>query len=441
MDKTIAKLLTQEEIRQQTSLELIPSENYTSKAVRDLMGSILTNKYSEGYPNKRYYGGNEIIDEIENLAIERAKSLFGVPFANVQAYSGSPANFAVLMATCSPGDAILGQSLSMGGHLTHGHAVSASGIFFDSYQYSLKKFTKSGEDMIDYEELEMLAKKYNPKIIWVGTSAYPLTLHYEKFAKIADSVGAFLVADISHIAGLIVGNLHPSPVDHAHIITTTTHKTLRGPRGAIIMATQKGLDKDEMLGAKINKAIFPGLQGGPHNHQTAAIAQALFEASTDKYAKYIFQVKKNAEVMADQLSKLGYNLVGGTTQNHLILIDLSQTHGQSMGIIAEKALDTVGLTINKNSVPFDESSPFYPSGIRLGTPALTTRGMKEKEVIEIVEILHLVLESIKAYPLPHSKEEKIVFLKNFEIEFSKKVKNIQNLKKQVSDLCNRFPLP
>lgn len=440
VDPILAKLLQKEITRQKEGIELIPSENYVTKEVLKFLGSPLTNKYSEGYAGKRYYGGNEVIDEIEKLAIERAKKLFCVPYANVQPYSGSPANFAVMMALCNPGDTILGQALTMGGHLTHGHSVSASGIFFASSQYGLKSATAKGEDMYDYDVIRQLALEKKPKLIWVGTSAYPLTIHYEKFAEIAAEVGAYLVADIAHIAGLIAGGAHPSPVKYVDVVTTTTHKTLRGPRGAMIMVTEKGLSKDEKLGEKINKAIFPGLQGGPHNHQTAAIAQALFEASTPGFKKYALQVVKNAKSLAEYLTDFGYQLVGGTTENHLILIDLTTTHGIGAGIIVEKALDLVGLTTNKNTIPYDQSSPFYPSGIRLGTPALTSRGMKEKEVKVIAMIINEVLQVCKSYSLPVDKIERADFLKNFTKKLQKE-NDFSDLHKQVKMLCKDFPLP
>lgn len=449
-DRKIYTFLKKEEKRQKEGIELIPSENYASAEVRKVLASYFVNKYSEGYPGKRYYGGNEWVDEVERLAIERAKKLFGVPFVNVQPYSGSPANLAVYLAICQPGDVVMGQALTAGGHLTHGHKVSATGIFYKIIQYSLKvqispsdseeKNQNDNNDLFDYEEIWRLAKKYKPKLIWVGATAYPLKFKYEKFAEIADEVGAYLAADIAHVAGLIVGGVHPSPTPFAHIITTTTHKTLRGPRGAMIMVTEKGIKKDPNLPEKINKAVFPGLQGGPHDHQTAAIAVALYEASKPSFKRYAQQIIRNAKVLAKVLRDGGLSLVGGRTENHLILVNLSNTHGPGAGIFAQKALDLVGLTLNKNTVPGEPSSPFYPSGIRLGTPAATTRGMKEKEMKIIGEIILKVLNLIKSYRLPQDKNTRQEYIAKFEKEI-KKNKEIKKLKIEVKKLALKFPIP
>lgn len=446
-DKKIYQLIKKEEKRQREGIELIPSENYASSHVRKVLSSCFVNKYSEGYPGKRYYGGNENVDQVEILAIERAKKLFDVPFVNVQPYSGSPANLAVYLATCQPGDVIMGQALTAGGHLTHGHKVSATGIYYKSIQYSLKSEVRNpksetiqNNDLFDYDEIYYLAKKYQPKLIWVGATAYPLKFKYEKFAKIADEVGAYLAADIAHVAGLIVGGVHPSPTPHVHIITTTTHKTLRGPRGAMIMVTEKGLKKDPDLPAKINRAVFPGLQGGPHDNQTAAIAVALYEASQPSFKRYAKQVVKNAKVLAKVLADGGLYLVGGGTENHLILVDLSPTHGPGSGIFAEKALDLVGLTLNKNTVPGELSSPFYPSGIRLGTPAATSRGMKEKEMRFIGQVILKVLKIIKPYKLPSDKNTRGDYIEKFENEMRKN-KEIKKLRTQVKKMAVKFPIP
>lgn len=440
-DQEIYELVRLEKKRQRRGIELIPSENYASKHVRTVLSSVLVNKYSEGYPGKRYYGGNEIVDKVENLARERAKKLFKVPYVNVQPYSGSPANFAVLTAVCRPGDTIMGQALVAGGHLTHGHKVSASGIYFNSVQYGVNP-TRGGEknDLFDYKAIQQMAKKHRPKLIWVGTSAYPLTLHYDMFADIAASVKAYLAADFAHIAGLVAGGAHPSPVKHVHIITTTTHKTLRGPRGAMIMVTNKGLQKDPDLPDKIDKAIFPGIQGGPHDNQTAAIAVALYEALQPSFKTYAKQIVKNAKTLANVLKKGGLNLVGDGTDVHLILVDLASTHGPGMGIFAEKALDLVGLTLNKNTVPLEPSSPFYPSGIRLGTPAATTRGMKEKEMKFIGETILQVIALLKPYKLPKDKESRPAYIKQFVQDLSKKPL-IKKLKKDVVAFASRFPIP
>ncbi len=440
-DRQIYDLVKHEEQRQQHGIELIPSENYASKNVRTVLSSVLVNKYSEGYPGKRYYGGNEVVDDVEILAQERAKKLFKVPYVNVQPYSGSPANFAVLTAVCKPGETTMGQALVAGGHLTHGHKVSASGIYFNSIQYGVNP-TRGGEknDLFDYKAIRQMAKKHKPKLIWIGTSAYPLTLHYDMFADIADSVGAYLVADFAHIAGLVAGGVHPSPVPYVHIITTTTHKTLRGPRGAMIMVTNKGLQKDPDLPDKIDKAIFPGLQGGPHDNQTAAIAVALYEALQPSFKTYAKQIVKNAKTLAETLKKGGLYLVGDGTDVHLILVDLSHTHGAGVGIFAEKVLDMVGLTLNKNTVPAEPSSPFYPSGIRLGTPAATTRGMKEKEMKYIGETILKVLDLLKPYKLPKDKEGRPAYIKQFVQDVSKKPL-IKKLKKDVVAFSSRFPIP
>jgi len=440
-DKKIEKLIKLEEKRQKEGIELIPSENYASTEVRKVLSSYFVNKYSEGYPKKRYYGGNENVDEVELLAIERAKKLFGVPFANVQPYSGSPANLAVYLATCKPGDTVMGQALTAGGHLTHGHNVSATGIFFKTVQYSLKKEgVYENKDLFDYEEIRKLARQYKPKLIWVGATAYPLKFNYKKFAEIADEVGAYLVADIAHIAGLIAGGVHPSPVPYVHIVTTTTHKTLRGPRGAMIMVTDKGLKKDPDLPDKINKAVFPGLQGGPHDNQTAAIAVSLYEASQPSFKKYARQIVKNSQTLAKVLKDGGLSLIGGGSENHLILVDLTPTLGKGMGVFAQKALDKIGLTLNKNTVPNETSSPFYPSGIRLGTPAITTRGMKEKEMKFIGQKILQVIEILKKYHLPETKEERGKYIAQFEKEIEKNPL-IKKLRAEVKKLALKFPIP
>ncbi len=338
-DPEIYKLIKEEEKRQIEVLEMIPSENYTSSAVIEALGSVLTNKYSEGYPKKRYYQGNSLIDNVEILAQERAKKLFGVPHANVQPYSGSPANTAVYLALLKPfEDKILGLSLAFGGHLTHGSPVSISGKYFKAIPYHL-----NDKGLIDFNEVEKLAQKEKPKIIVCGATAYPRIIDFKKFGEIADSAGAYLLADISHIAGLIVGGVHPSPVDYAHIIMTTTHKTMRGPRGALLMVTDKGLKKDPELGDKIDKAVFPGLQGGPHDNQTAAIAVALEEAGKPEFKKYSEQVVKNAKVLAEELLKYKFDLVSGGTDNHLMLIDLISK--KANGALAAYALEVAGIVV------------------------------------------------------------------------------------------------
>ena len=385
----IFELIQQEQKRQEETITLIPSENYASKNVREAVGSVLMNKYSEGYPGRRYYQGNRFIDESETIAIENAKKIFGVPHANVQPYSGSPANSAVYFGLLSPGDVIMGMNLASGGHLTHGHPkITFSGKYFDSVQYGVDE-----EGFIDYDEVERIAKEYQPKLIVAGLTAYSRILDWEKFAKIADSVGAILIADISHIAGLVVAGVHPSPVNFVHVITTTTHKTLRGPRGAIIMVTQKGLDKDPEMSKKVDRAVFPGLQGGPHDNTTAAIAIALEEASNNSFKDYGKKIVENAKVLAEELTKYGFNLVTGGTDNHLMLIDLRKQNilGKDAAILLEEA----GIITNCNAIPNDPNPPMNPSGLRIGTPAVTTRGMGEVEMRLIAKWINgLLVEKI-----------------------------------------------
>ncbi len=384
----IQDLIKKEEQRQEETLMMIPSENYASKNVREAVGSVLMNKYAEGYSGKRYYQGNEYIDEIETLAIEKAMKLFKVEHVNVQPYSGSPANSAVLFALLNTGDKIMGLKLSSGGHLTHGHPdITFSGKYFKSVQ-----FGTDDDGIIDYDAVEKLAKLEKPKLLFIGTTAYPLILDWKRFGDIADSIGAWLVADISHIAGLVLAGAYPSPVDFAHVVTTTTHKTLRGPRGAMIMVTKKGIKKDIELPKKIDRAVFPGLQGGPHNNTTAGIAICLEEADTPEFKKYGEQTIKNAKVLAEKLVKGGLTIVTGKTECHLIVIDL-RPQGLSGKVVAEE-LEKVGIIVNKNSVPNDTASPFNPSGIRLGTPAVTTKGMKEEDMKVIAKRIVDVINSI-----------------------------------------------
>jgi glycine hydroxymethyltransferase len=382
-DPQLADLLEAEARRQHDTLGLIPSENYVSRAVLEATGTVLTNKYSEGYPGKRYYEGQQVIDQIERLATERAERLFGVDHANVQPYSGSPANLAVYSALLEPGDTVMGMHLSMGGHLTHGWNVSVTGKWFRSAQYGVRADT----GRVDLDQVRQLALDERPKLIFCGGTAIPRTIDFPAFAEIAAEVGAVLVADIAHIAGLVAGGAHPSPVGHAPIITTTTHKTLRGPRGAMILC-------DDEHATAIDKAVFPGLQGGPHNHTTAAIAVCLHEASQPVFAKYAEQVVTNAGVLADALLERGFDLVSGGTDNHLILIDL--TSKDVLGKPAAKALDRAGLTANYNTVPFDPRKPFNPSGLRLGTPAVTSRGMGPDEMRQIAAWMDRVLVALAA---------------------------------------------
>jgi len=346
------------------------------------LGSVLTNKYSEGYAHRRYYEGQQVIDELEPLAIERAQNLFGVEHANVQPYSGSPANLAVYMAFLEPGDKMMGMALPMGGHLTHGWGVSATGKWFRAVQYGVRRET----GLVDMDEVRELARKERPKLIFCGGTAIPRTIDFPAFAEVANEVGAILVADIAHIAGLIAGGVHPSPVGHAQVLSTTTHKTLRGPRGAMLMCAEEHA-------TAIDKAVFPGLQGGPHDNTTAAIAVALGEASRPEFSTYAAQIVANAKVLAGALTERGFDLVSGGTDNHLILIDL--TSKDVPGKVAAKALDRARLTLNYNTVPFDQRKPFDPSGIRLGTPAATTRGMKESEMLAIARWIDEGIEAAK----------------------------------------------
>jgi len=426
MASRVFKLISEEAHRQKYGLEMIPSENYVSKDVLKALGSILTNKYSEGFPGRRYYGGNEIIDKIENYACDLAKKLFRVPVALVQPYSGSPANLAITMAVCEPGDVVMGLALSSGGHLTHGANLNFSSIFYKAVNYTV------GDDWkINFGELETLAKIHKPKLIWVGTTAYPFKLDYKKFRKIADMVGASLVADISHITGLIIGGVHESPVPDVDIIMTTTHKTLRGPRGAIILVTERGLKRDLEIKSKIERAIIPGIQGGPHNHQTAAIAVSLEEALKPSFKKYAIQVAKNAAVLAKEL--------GTVSETHLILFSLTK-YGYGMGYQAQYALEEAGITVNKNTIPGEPASPFYPSGIRLGTPALTSRGMKEEDMVKIADWIKRVLEEIRGLDLPRKQEKRKDFLKEIKIKLHKN-KNLKRIRKEVENFAGKFPVP
>jgi len=416
-DNEVENIINSEVTRQEESLEMIPSESYASPQVLKALGSVLNNKYSEGYPGKRYYGGQENTDKIENLAIKRAKKLFKVDHVNVQPYSGSPANFAVLNAICSPGDKVLGMDLRFGGHLTHGWKVNATAKYFKAIQYTTDK-----NGYINYEEIERLAKKHKPKVIWAGATAYPRIYDFKKFSQIAKSVNAFFVADISHIAGLIIAGVHPSPVGYADIITTTTHKTLRGPRGGMILTNGKKSNplkapkkiSKENLPTLIDRSIFPGLQGGPHEHTIAGIAVALKEADTKEFKSWAKQVVKNAKVLAKVFKENRLDLITGGTDNHLILLNV--TSSGTNGKEAEEALEYIGISVNKNLVPYDKRTPFSPSGIRLGTPCATIRGMKEKEMKILGEI---ITETILN---PKDK------------------KTLDKNRKEIKKLCKKFPV-
>jgi glycine hydroxymethyltransferase len=380
-DPEIYGLIRQEERYELETVRLIPSENYASKAVLEASGSVLTNKYSEGYPAKRYYEGQRYIDELESLVIERAKKLFGAEHANVQPYSGSPANLAVYFGLLKPGDKIMGMALPHGGHLTHGWNVSITGQFWRPVQYTVDRETRR----IDYDAVRDLARRERPQIIVAGATAYPRQLDFRIFGEIAKEVGAFFLADISHIAGLVLAGAHPDPVPYADVVTTTAHKTLRGPRGAMILCRKEVADR-------IDRAVFPGLQGGPHNHTTAAIGVALKEAATPAFKEYAHQIVRNAKAMAEELTRRGFDLVSGGTDNHLILIDL--TNKKVPGKKAAKALENAGIVCNHNTVPFDPRKPFNPSGIRLGTPAVTSRGMGEDQMRQIAVWMDQVVANV-----------------------------------------------
>lgn len=378
VDPEIAALVRAERRRQADTLRLIPSENYASQAVLEATGSCLTNKYSEGYPKRRYYQGQAHIDAVEILAIQRAKALFGADHANVQPYSGSPANLAVYFALLEQGDTILSMSLPHGGHLTHGWKVTISGQHYNAVQYGVRR----EDGRVDFDQVASMAREHRPKLIICGASAYARTLDFPRFAEIAREVGAYLLADIAHIAGLVAGGAHPSPIEHADVVSTTTHKTLRGPRGGMIMCRQAHR-------ASINRAVFPGLQGGPHNHTTAAIAVALKEAATPEFATYAHATVDNAKTLAGALLSHGFELVSGGTDNHLLLLDL--TNKGVPGKIAAQALEVAGIVTNANSVPFDPRQPFDPSGLRLGSPAVTTRGMGAAEMTRLADWIAAVV--------------------------------------------------
>lgn len=394
-DPEIAKALEAEEQRQEYGIELIASENFVSKAVMEAAGSVMTNKYAEGYPGKRYYGGCQIVDIAEDLAINRAKELFGAAYVNVQPHSGSQANMGVYMSLINPGDTILGMNLSHGGHLTHGAKVNFSGKIYNAVSYGVSE----GTEVIDYEEVRRIALECKPKIIVAGGSAYPRILDFPKFRAIADEVGAYLMVDMAHIAGLVAAGVHPSPMPYSHIVTTTTHKTLRGPRGGMI------LTNDEEIAKKIDKMIFPGIQGGPLMHIIAAKAVAFKEALMPEYKEYQVQVVKNAKVLAQELVNKGFRIVSGGTDNHLMLVDL--TPKGITGKAAEEALVKAEITLNKNGIPFDKEKPFVTSGIRIGTPSVTTRGMKEAEMKIIAELITKVLENIDNETIINEVKEEV----------------------------------
>ncbi len=405
-DPRVGRLIDAEVARQRHRIGLIPSENYVSRAVLEASGSVLTNKYSEGYPGRRYYEGNQVVDDVERLATERARRLFRVDHANVQPYSGSPANLAACFALTEPGDTIMGMALPMGGHLTHGAAPTLSGRWLKPVQYGVRRDT----GRLDLDEVRDLARRHRPKLIFCGGTAIPRLIDFPAFATIAREVDAVLVADIAHIAGLIAGGVHPSPVGHAPVITTTTHKTLRGPRGAMILC-------DQPFATALDRAVFPGLQGGPHDHTTAAIAVALEEAGRDDFQRYAQRVVENARALAAALLAHGFDLVSGGTDNHLILMDLSNK--QIAGKPAAEALDRAGLVSNYNTVPFDPRKPFDPSGLRIGTPAVTSRGMGTDAMVRIADWMNRALQAARAG----------------------RGAELDRIRREVADLARQFPLP
>jgi len=402
-DPEIADVIQLETKRQAYRLELIASENFVSEAVLEAQGSILTNKYAEGYPKKRYYGGCEFVDSVESLAITRAKELFGADHVNVQPHSGTQANMAVYFSVLSPGDTIMGMSITHGGHLTHGSPVSFSGKLYNVISYGVTRDTQR----IDYDGVERLARDNRPKMIVVGASAYPRIIDFPRFRSIADDVGAYLMVDMAHIAGLIAGGLHPDPVPHAEFVTSTTHKTLRGPRGGLILCKKE-------FARVVDRCVFPGIQGGPLMHIIAAKAVAFKEALSPEFKDYQRQILSNASTLAEELQKRGYELVAGGTDTHLVLIDLTKT--DLTGRVAEEALDEAGITVNKNEIPFDSRGPVITSGIRIGTSAVTTRGMKESEMRVIADFISQVLSDVSNRS------------------------NLKRIRDMVFDLCKRFPL-
>ena len=418
VDPEVAAIIEKEAERQEGGLELIASENFTSNAVMEAQGSLLTNKYAEGYPKKRYYGGCEVVDQVEKLAKERACQLFGAECANVQPHSGSQANMSVYFTVCKPGDTVLAMNLNHGGHLTHGSPVNFSGKLYNIVPYGVAKET----GRIDYDEMERLAVEHKPRMILAGASAYPRIIDFKRIREICDKVGAIMWVDMAHIAGLVAAGLHPSPVPYCDFVTSTTHKTLRGPRSGLVLA-KKEYEKD------LNSAVFPGMQGGPLMHVIAAKAVCFKEALDPSFKVYMTQVVKNAAAMADEFNKMGYDLVSGGTDNHLMLIDL-RNKGKT-GKIVEKALDKAHITVNKNMVPFDDQSPFITSGIRVGTPFLTTRGLNEDDVRHVARLMDKVIMNIKS----NEFNPKIGI--DDSIIDSKVIEEVHN---EVVEICKKYPL-
>lgn len=438
-DPEVYALLKKEEQRQKEGLEMVPSENYTSSASLEAVGSIMNDKYAEGYPKKRYYGGNEYIDEMELLCKRRALALFGLSSGewavNVQPYSGSPANLAVYFGLLEFGDTIMSLSLSQGGHLTHGAEANFSGKAYKVVNYPLDSKT----ERIDYAAVRRLAREHKPKLILCGYTAYPRIIDFEAFGEISREVGAFAMADIAHIAGLIAGGAHPSPFPHMDVVTTTTHKTLRGPRAAIIFSRRKAERNGVSISELIDKAVFPGMQGGPHENTIAGVAVALREDAEPSFKEYAEQIVKNSQALAEALAAEGLRLVSGGTDNHLLLVDFTP-FGPGKGVFIQKALEAVGVTVNKNAVPGEQSSPFYPSGIRLGTPALTSRGMKEDDMRRIGTWITKVVKAFAATELPHEKEARTAAVKAFTASLASH-ELVRTIREEIKAFANTFPVP
>lgn len=427
VDPEIAEAIQGELNWERETIHLIPSDNIASRAVLEALGSVLDNRYSEGYPGKRYYGSQEFVDKAETLAIERAKKIFGAEHANVQCYSGSPANMEIYFALLKPGDKVMAMDLTHGGHLTHGSPVSATGQTYNFAHYGVDRET----ELIDYDAVREMALREKPKMIVSGATAYPREIDFKRFAKIAEEAGAISMADTSHVTGLIIGGVHISPLPETDVMMTTTHKTLRGPRGAMILCKKKFADA-------IDKAVFPGMQGGPHDHENAAKAVALHEAMQPEFKEYARQIVKNAKALAKGLIDNGMKLVSGGTDSHLILINLTPIEA-GHGAFAQKALEKANITVNKNTIPFEPSSPFYPSGVRIGTPAMTTRGMKEVEMNEIAGFIAAVISETKKYKLPEEKSERNEYISRFNKEISGN-ETIKKVRKDVISLSKSFPL-
>lgn len=434
VDPEMHALIRGEYRRQDITLMMIASENHPSRAVEQAQSSRLGSKYAEGYPRLRYYQGQEFANAVESLAQQRARELFRVPHANVQPYSGSPANVETLLALAEPGDTIMGLSLNAGGHLTHGARVSATSRIFNSVNYDV-----TPEGLIDYDKLADLAQQHRPKVIIAGTTAYARILRWGKFAEIADGVGAFLMADIAHVAGLVAGEAYPSPVPYADVVTTTTHKTLRGPRGAMIMVTEKGLGKDEELGAKVDKTVFPGMQGGPHLHTIAAIGIALKEASTGAFKVYANNVVVNANNLGAELQDEGFKLVTGGTDSHLLLIDV--TSKRITGRIYAEALEEVGIVVNYNAIPFDTRPPLHPSGLRVGTAAITSREMDFRDMTQIAQWMGSVAEQVEFAQITQEVTERDLRQRRTRLEVIASMPDARKIRREVEELARNHPIP